>query len=366
MVKKNLILQLQSSWTYYEKNGVCELSSSIRQQRIRMRGLDRCVAQNILGLLEKGVEAETASAEIAERIGLPQDKVERILNQLKKKDVVVVTDKMDSEMEIDPLYDRQIRFFKAFEKDGLSGYEMNQNLQNKKVLIVGLGGYGSWLALLCARMGIRNIIAVDGDRVESTNLNRQIIYTKEHVNMLKVEAFRHILKQTDDRIDYEGIPIYIKSVAELVSLMEGVDFVFNSFGYLPERERHQLPWLIAEAAQIARVPSIAFTGSWVGPLNLPGKNACYGCVVTDSQFETAINASQPVPGRRFDPAFVPRIAMSAVLAVWEASRFLSGMDSSPAMGNLIQLDTFHYHQHRLIPIFVKDHCPICNGRKRDA
>ena len=49
-------------------------------------------------------------------------------------------------------------------------------LLNKKVAVIGLGGVGSIVPLTLVRTGIKNLIIVDKDKVESSNLNRQIAY----------------------------------------------------------------------------------------------------------------------------------------------------------------------------------------------
>ena len=73
-------------------------------------------------------------------------------------------------------YSRQLLFFENFEQNQFSATEMQNKLKNLKVLIPGLGGYGSWLALFCAQMGVGHIYILDYDSVELTNLNRQVLF----------------------------------------------------------------------------------------------------------------------------------------------------------------------------------------------
>ena len=61
-------------------------------------------------------------------------------------------------------------------------------LKDKTVLIVGIGGVGGYALEAIARSGINNIIIVDNDVVDITNLNRQIIATTETVGKDKVEV----------------------------------------------------------------------------------------------------------------------------------------------------------------------------------
>ena len=64
-----------------------------------------------------------------------------------------------------------------YEQYGLSGAV--EKLSHKKVLILGCGGIGTYVSWQIAAMGVKKIKLVDFDYVEASNLNRQILYTKE-------------------------------------------------------------------------------------------------------------------------------------------------------------------------------------------
>ena len=62
-----------------------------------------------------------------------------------------------------------------------------QLLKNKTVLIIGIGGVGGSALESIVRMGINNVIIVDNDKVDITNLNRQIISLNSNVGEYKVD-----------------------------------------------------------------------------------------------------------------------------------------------------------------------------------
>jgi len=70
----------------------------------------------------------------------------------------------------------------------LIGKEGIEKLQNAKVAVFGIGGVGSYVVEGLARAGIGNFMLVDNDTVSLSNLNRQIIATRETVGELKVEV----------------------------------------------------------------------------------------------------------------------------------------------------------------------------------
>ncbi|MDY0100508.1 MAG: ThiF family adenylyltransferase [Bacilli bacterium] len=85
----------------------------------------------------------------------------------------------------------------------LIGEEKLIVLKNKTVLVCGLGGVGGTALESLARSGIMNFILVDGDFVEHSNLNRQILYNEEDIGFLKVEAAKKYLLKIDKNIKIE-------------------------------------------------------------------------------------------------------------------------------------------------------------------
>ncbi len=81
------------------------------------------------------------------------------------------------------------------------GVEGQQKLKNASVLVVGLGGLGSPLAMYLAASGIGTLGLVDFDVVDSSNLQRQIIHGSSSVGQLKVESATQALKEINPEIN---------------------------------------------------------------------------------------------------------------------------------------------------------------------
>jgi tRNA A37 threonylcarbamoyladenosine dehydratase len=75
----------------------------------------------------------------------------------------------------------------------LLGEEAMSRIGEKRVIIFGVGGVGSWCAESLVRSGIRKLTIVDSDRVCITNINRQLMATSKTVGQVKVEALRERL-----------------------------------------------------------------------------------------------------------------------------------------------------------------------------
>lgn len=72
----------------------------------------------------------------------------------------------------------------------LIGYEKLKKIQNSVVMIIGVGGVGSYAAEALARAGIGKLILVDGDTIAPSNLNRQIHATYETIGKSKTQVMK--------------------------------------------------------------------------------------------------------------------------------------------------------------------------------
>jgi tRNA A37 threonylcarbamoyladenosine dehydratase len=75
----------------------------------------------------------------------------------------------------------------------LLGSEVMSEIANKKIIIFGIGGVGSWCAESLVRSGIRHLTIVDSDRICVTNINRQLHATTQTVGKVKTDALKERL-----------------------------------------------------------------------------------------------------------------------------------------------------------------------------
>ncbi len=111
----------------------------------------------------------------------------------------------------------------------LIGKENMEILKSKKVAIFGVGGVGGYVAEGLVRSGISHFLIVDNDKVNITNLNRQIIATTKTLDRFKVDVMKErilsinpnanvitkkifYLKETKDEIDFDGYDYIVDAV----------------------------------------------------------------------------------------------------------------------------------------------------------
>ena len=106
------------------------------------------------------------------------------------------------------------------------GEQGQRKIQNAKVLIVGVGGLGSPVALYLAAAGVGTLHLVDADVVSLSNLGRQILYNTTHIGQSKVEIAKQVLQDLNPEVQVHPHPIFINKENAL-SLVEKADVVVD-------------------------------------------------------------------------------------------------------------------------------------------
>jgi molybdopterin/thiamine biosynthesis adenylyltransferase len=99
-----------------------------------------------------------------------------------------------------------------------------QKLKKSHVVVLGLGGLGSPVALYLAAAGVGRLTLVDGDRVDPTNLHRQIIHSRDYLGCLKVESAHQRIAGLNPFIQVDTVPEYA-NVKNMSFLDESVDCI---------------------------------------------------------------------------------------------------------------------------------------------
>lgn len=106
------------------------------------------------------------------------------------------------------------------------GKEGQERLLRSKVLIVGVGGLGSPVALYLAAAGVGTIGIVDGDDVNITNLQRQIIHTTAEIGHQKTESAEHKIRALNPDVQVVVHDVFL-SESNALDLISGYDFIID-------------------------------------------------------------------------------------------------------------------------------------------
>lgn len=226
------------------------------------------------------------------------------------------------------------------------GIEGQEILLGARILIVGLGGLGSPAAMYLAAAGVGNLVLLDFDQVDLTNLQRQIVHTTSRIGELKVESARETLLALNpeckvetiaEKLDQEALQQQIEK-ADLV--LDGTDnfatrFAINKACYLTGTP------LVSGAAIRMEGQISVFTGEPGGP--------CYHCLYPD---EGEMDETCSANG-----VLAPLVGIIGSLQATEAIKQLTGAGNT-LHGRLLLLDALEmeWRSLRLIP---DPACPVC-------
>ena len=110
----------------------------------------------------------------------------------------------------------------------LFGKEEIDLLKNNKIAIFGLGGVGGYVLEALSRMGISNFILVDNDKVNISNLNRQILATYDSIGRYKTDVAKERVLSINSNANVETYNLfYLKENADLIDLSK-CDYVVDA------------------------------------------------------------------------------------------------------------------------------------------
>jgi molybdopterin/thiamine biosynthesis adenylyltransferase len=155
---------------------------------------------------------------------------------------------------------------------GMAGQE---RLKQSRVLLVGSGGLGSPMALYLAAAGVGYLTVIDGDTVDHSNLQRQVLYATEDVGRLKVEAALQALHRVNPNVQVEA-------VAERLN-PENVEALFAEQDVIADgSDNFRTRYLVNDAAYFAQKPLVsASLFQFQGQLSVFHPNSggpCYRCL----------------------------------------------------------------------------------------
>lgn len=222
-----------------------------------------------------------------------------------------------------------------------------QKLLDSHVMIVGLGGLGSPVAMYLTASGVGKLTLVDDDTVELSNLQRQILYTEDEVGLAKVNAAQARLKAMNDSVQIETIAARLTE-AEMASVMANVDVVVDCTDNFAAR------FTLNKACQSTNTPlvsgaAIRFEGQVTVYDPRSGDMPCYRCLYEESgELEESCSESGILS---------PLLSMIAGVQATETLKLLMGIGESLA-GRLLILDALSM-QWREIKIKPNPQCPVC-------
>ena len=158
-------------------------------------------------------------------------------------------------------YDRQLLQFGLIDRDKVHSYVYQERLKKSKVVVFGMGGWGTWCSLLLAQAGIGCLRIIDGDDVELSNVNRQVLYKAKDVGLQKVNAAQKSIKEFNHNVAVECIDEFATpDKAELERLIGDSTFIVLAWAALGYYRQDTVEEIIHEIAREKNIPIIELGG----------------------------------------------------------------------------------------------------------
>ena len=117
----------------------------------------------------------------------------------------------------------------------LLGHEAMERIRRQRVIILGVGGVGSWCAESLVRSGISQLTLVDSDCVCATNINRQLMATTQTVGQAKVEALRRRLLTINPSAEITAVQeVFTEETSETFHL-DTYDYIIDAIDSLKDK-----------------------------------------------------------------------------------------------------------------------------------
>jgi molybdopterin/thiamine biosynthesis adenylyltransferase/rhodanese-related sulfurtransferase len=154
------------------------------------------------------------------------------------------------------------------------GEKGQRKLLRSKVLLIGAGGLGSPTAVYLAAAGVGTIGLMDGDTVDVSNLQRQILHTTANVGRPKVESGTEMLRALNPDVNVVPLPTRI-DVDNVMDIIKDYDLVIDGSDNFDTR------YLLNDACYLAGKANIhgsIFQFEGMASVFAPNKGPCYRCL----------------------------------------------------------------------------------------
>nr|CAA40809.1 mccB [Escherichia coli] len=259
---------------------------------------------------------------------------------------------------------RYSRNFLHYQSYGANPVLVQDKLKNAKVVILGCGGIGNHVSVILATSGIGEIILIDNDQIENTNLTRQVLFSEDDVGKNKTEVIKRELLKRNSEISVSEIALNINDYTDLHKVPEAdiwvvsADHPFNLINWVNKYcVRANQPYINA-----GYVNDIAV----FGPLYVPGKTGCYECqkVVADLYGSEKENIDHKIKliNSRFKPAtFAPVNNVAAALCAADVIKFIGKYSEPLSLNKRIGIwsDEIKIHSQNMGRSPV---CSVCGNR----
>jgi len=224
-----------------------------------------------------------------------------------------------------------------------------EKIIHSRVLVIGMGGLGSPVAMYLAAAGVGHLVLCDFDQVDLSNLQRQIVHSTDSIGLPKVESARQALNKLNPNVKITAIEEKL-SLEQLDEQMQLADIVIDASDNFETRFtineysfKHQTPLVSGAAIKMEGQLSI---------FNQTKDSPCYRCLYKDDGGELAMTCSE-------NGVLAPLVGIVGSMQALEALKLIVGFGNS-LDGRLLLFDAFSM-EWRQMKLKKDPECPVCQS-----
>ncbi|MGB0467204.1 MAG: molybdopterin-synthase adenylyltransferase MoeB [Pontibacterium sp.] len=225
---------------------------------------------------------------------------------------------------------------------------------NASVLIMGLGGLGSPVAMYLAAAGVGELVLVDDDQVDLSNLQRQIVHSTDRVGQYKVDSARQALEALNPDIKLRTHHQRLSDEA-LAHEIESVDLVVDCTDNFSTRFAINRA-CVAQGKPLVSGAAIRMEGQVAVFDSRQNDAPCYQCLYKQSDDENLTCSESGV--------LAPLVGIIGSVQAMEALKVLASV-GEPLVGKLLLLDG-RTMDWRSLKLRKDPACPVCSGGSDDG
>jgi molybdopterin/thiamine biosynthesis adenylyltransferase len=227
------------------------------------------------------------------------------------------------------------------------GNEGQEKLLAARVLIVGMGGLGSPVAMYLAASGIGHLVLTDFDVVELSNLQRQIIHHTDDVGENKVASARAAIHDLNPNVQVTAMP-WVLQDDELAREVRDADVVIDACDNFESRfELNAVCWRLS--TPLVSAAAMRMDGQVTVFDARNPDSPCYRCLYSDESSEGEACSQVGV--------LAPLLGIVGSIQATEAMKLIVGM-GTPLVGRVMVLDALDM-EWRTLKLRKDPHCPVC-------
>ena len=231
------------------------------------------------------------------------------------------------------------------------GYDGQQKLLDSHVLVIGLGGLGSPVAMYLAAAGTGELTLVDHDNVDLSNLQRQIIHRTKNIDQAKVESAKQSLVELNSDVKINCINKELNE-KELSELAKDVTLVIDATDNFTTRFAINRACVTQKKPQVSGA-AIRMEGQ-VSVFDMRKDDSpCYRCLYDEE--ETSVEETCSENG-----VIAPMVGIIGSIQAMEAIKLISEI-GEPLTGKLLVADGL-YQEWRSMKLPKDPNCPVCSNQ----